>query len=441
MAKTGAIKTHVANTTPVKKYRWIMLSLVFFATTINYLDRQVISLLKDDYLEPLFETDYSNIVIAFQVCYAVGMIATGFIIDRLGTKMGYAVSLIVWSLASIGHAFAKSTIGFMMARAVLGVSEAGNFPAAIKTVAEWFPKKERALAAGIFNSGTNIGAILAPLTVPLIAGTWGWQAAFVITGAIGLLWILFWWLLYESPGKHAKVSKEELAYINADDKDLDELANEGKEIKWRKLLTYKQTWSFAILKFFTDPVWWFILFWLPSFLNKQYGMTKMQLASPIAVVYTMAMFGSIAGGWLSGYFIKRGWPVYKARRTALFIFALCALPMLFAQWAGSFNYWYAVLIIGLAASAHQAWSANIYTTVSDMFPKKSVASVVGIGGMVGAIGGIIIARTAGLLLDHYNALGAIETGYYVLFIICALAYIIAWTLFSLLVSKMPKVKI
>jgi ACS family hexuronate transporter-like MFS transporter len=338
MAKTGAIKTHVANTTPVKKYRWIMLSLVFFATTINYLDRQVISLLKDDYLEPLFgwnETDYSNIVIAFQVCYAVGMIATGFIIDRLGTKMGYALSLIVWSLASIGHAFAKSTIGFMMARAVLGVSEAGNFPAAIKTVAEWFPKKERALAAGIFNSGTNIGAILAPLTVPLIAGTWGWQAAFVITGAIGLLWILFWWLLYESPGKHAKVSEEELAYINADDKDLDELANEGKEIKWRKLLTYKQTWSFAILKFFTDPVWWFILFWLPSFLNKQYGMTKMQLASPIAVVYTMAMFGSIAGGWLSGYFIKRGWPVYKARRTALFIFALCALPMLFAQWAGS----------------------------------------------------------------------------------------------------------
>jgi ACS family hexuronate transporter-like MFS transporter len=444
MAKTGAIKTHVANTTPVKKYRWIMLSLVFFATTINYLDRQVISLLKDDYLEPLFgwnETDYSNIVIAFQVCYAVGMIATGFIIDRLGTKMGYALSLIVWSLASIGHAFAKSTIGFIMARAVLGVSEAGNFPAAIKTVAEWFPKKDRALAAGIFNSGTNIGAILAPLTVPLIASAWGWQAAFVITGAIGLLWILFWWLLYESPGKHAKVSEEELAYINADDKDPDELANEGKEIKWRKLLTYKQTWSFAILKFFTDPVWWFILFWLPSFLNKQYGMTKMQLASPIAVVYTMAMFGSIAGGWLSGYFIKRGWPVYKARRTALFIFALCALPMLFAQWAGSFNYWYGVLIIGLAASAHQAWSANIYTTVSDMFPKKSVASVVGIGGMVGAIGGIIIARTAGLLLDHYNAQGAIETGYYVLFIICALAYIIAWTLFSLLVSKMPKVKI
>jgi ACS family hexuronate transporter-like MFS transporter len=444
MAKTGAIKTHVANTTPVKKYRWIMLSLVFFATTINYLDRQVISLLKDDYLEPLFgwnETDYSNIVIAFQVCYAVGMIATGFIIDRLGTKMGYALSLIVWSLASIGHAFAKSTIGFIMARAVLGVSEAGNFPAAIKTVAEWFPKKDRALAAGIFNSGTNIGAILAPLTVPLIASAWGWQAAFVITGAIGLLWILFWWLLYESPGKHAKVSEEELAYINADDKDPDELANEGKEIKWRKLLTYKQTWSFAILKFFTDPVWWFILFWLPSFLNKQYGMTKMQLASPIAVVYTMAMFGSIAGGWLSGYFIKRGWPVYKARRTSLFIFALCALPMLFAQWAGSFNYWYAVLIIGLAASAHQAWSANIYTTVSDMFPKKSVASVVGIGGMVGAIGGIIIARTAGLLLDHYNAQGAIETGYYVLFIICALAYIIAWTLFSLLVSKMPKVKI
>ena len=443
MAEVKVIQAAVHKTQTVKKYRWLILSLVFFATTINYLDRQVISLLKDDYLEPLFgwnETDYSNIVIAFQISYAAGMIFTGFIIDRLGTKIGYALSLIVWSLASIGHAFARSTIGFMMARAVLGVSEAGNFPAAIKTVAEWFPKMERALAAGIFNSGTNIGAILAPLTVPLIAGVWGWQAAFVITGAIGLLWLFFWWLLYQSPDKHKKISQEELAYINADDTDLDEVDNAGKEIKWRKLFTYKQTWSFAILKFFTDPVWWFILFWLPSFLNKQYGMTKMQLAFPIAVVYTMAMFGSIAGGWLSGHFIKKGWPLYKARRTALLIFALCALPMLFAQWAGTFNYWYAVIIIGLTASAHQAWSANIFTTVSDMFPKKSVASVVGIGGMIGAIGGIIIARTAGLLLDHYKALGKIETGYYVMFIICALAYIIAWTIFSLLVPKMPKVK-
>jgi ACS family hexuronate transporter-like MFS transporter len=433
-----------ANQTPVKKYRWIILSLVFFATTINYLDRQVISLLKDDYLEPLFgwtETDYANIVIAFQITYALGMIGSGFIIDRIGTKSGYALALVIWSLAAIGHAFAISTGGFMAARAVLGFSEAGNFPAAIKTVAEWFPKKERALAAGIFNSGTNIGAIIAPLSVPLIAGTLGWEWAFIITGAIGLIWLLFWWLFYDSPHKHKKISTEEYNHIHSDDIEDEKFEDAPTKVKWFKLLGYRQTWSFALLKFFTDPVWWFILFWLPSFLNKQYGMTKLALAFPIAVVYTIAMFGSIAGGWLSGYFIQRGWPLYKARRTALLIFALCALPMLAAQWLGTFNYWYAVLIIGLAASAHQAWSANIFTTVSDMFPKKAVASVVGIGGMVGAVGGIIIARTAGLLLDHFKALGKIETGYYIMFIICALAYIIAWSLFSLLVPKMPKVKI
>lgn len=444
----GTIPLHIksdqrksSDDAPVKKYRWIILSLVFFATTINYLDRQVISLLKDDYLEPLFgwnETDYANIVIAFQVSYALGMVGAGFMIDRVGTKLGYALSLAIWSLAAISHAFAKSTLGFMMVRAALGISEAGNFPAAIKTVAEWFPKKERALAAGIFNSGTNVGAILAPLTVPMIAGTLGWEWAFIITGAIGLIWLIFWWLYYAPPHTHKKISKEELTFIHSDDKYESESALSTDKIKWLTLLSYRQTWAFAILKFFTDPIWWFILFWLPSFLNKQYGMTKMDLAFPIAVVYTMAMFGSIAGGWLSGYFIHRGWPLYKARRTALFIFACCALPMLLAQWLGTFHYWYAVLIIGLAASAHQAWSANIFTTVSDMFPKKAVASVVGIGGMIGAIGGILIARTAGLLLDHYKELGTIETGYYIMFIICATGYIIAWTLFSLIVPKMPK---
>ncbi len=263
---------------------------------------------------------------------------------------------------------------------------------------------------------------------------WGWQWAFIITGAIGLIWLLFWWLFYESPQKHKKVSQQELDYINSDDPEI-ETATE--KVKWIKLLGYKQTWAFAILKFFTDPIWWFILFWLPSFLNKQYQMTKLDLAIPIAVVYTMAMFGSIAGGWLSGYFINLGWPVYRARRTALLIFAVCALPMLAAQYLGSYNSWNAIIIIGFAASAHQAWSANIFTTVSDMFPKKAVASVVGIGGMIGALGGIIIAKTAGLLLDYYDNLGKIETGYYIMFIICAFAYLIAWSLFSLLVPKMP----
>ncbi|RZK58795.1 MAG: MFS transporter [Pedobacter sp.] len=436
----------MANNQPTKSrkgYRWIILSLVFFATTINYLDRQVISLLKDDYLQPLFgwkESDYANIVIAFQVAYALGMVGSGIIIDKIGTKLGYALSLTVWSLTAIGHAFGSSTFGFLIARAVLGVSEAGNFPAAIKTVAEWFPKKERALAAGIFNSGTNVGAIVAPLSVPLIAATLGWEWAFVITGAIGLTWLIFWWIFYDSPQKHKKITSEELLYISEDDGSEVEL-NSDPPIKWFKLLSYRQTWSFAILKFFTDPIWWFILFWLPSFLNKQYGMTKLDLALPIAVVYTMAMFGSIAGGWLSGYFIRIGWPLYKARRIALLIFAVCALPMLAAQWMGSYSYWNAVIIIGFAASAHQAWSANIFTTVSDMFPKQAVASVVGIGGMVGAFGGILIAKTAGALFDHYDALNQIESGYHIMFIICAFAYLAAWALFSLLVPKMPKVKI
>ncbi|SDG98475.1 MFS transporter [Mucilaginibacter sp. P25] len=425
----------------VKQYRWTILCLVFFATTINYLDRQVISLLKDDYLEPLFgwnESDYANIVIAFQITYALGMLGSGFIIDKIGTKRGYALALFIWSIASIAHAFVKSTFGFLITRSALGFSEAGNFPAAIKTVAEWFPKKERALATGIFNSGTNVGAIFAPLCVPFIAIKFGWEWTFILTGAIGIIWLIFWFVFYQTPQQHKKISKDEFQYITNDENI--NIA-ETQKTKWISLLFYKQTWAFAALKFFTDPVWWFILFWLPSFLNRQYGMTKLNLALPIAVVYTMAMFGSIIGGWLSGHLIKLGWPVYKARRLALLIFALCALPMLAAQWLGTFNYWNAVAIIGLTASAHQAWSANIFTTVSDMFPKKAIASVVGIGGTVGAVGGVLISKLAGFLLTYYSNLGKIEVGYYIMFIICSMAYIIAWIIFSLLAPKMPKAEI
>jgi ACS family hexuronate transporter-like MFS transporter len=424
-----------------KTYRWTILSLVFLATTINYLDRQVISLLKDDYLQPLFgwtELDYANIVIAFQVAYAIGMVAGGWVIDRIGTKMGYALWLTVWSLATVGHALMKTVFGFSVARGVLGLSQAGNFPAAIKTVAEWFPKKERAFAAGIFNSGTNVGAIIAPLLVPLIAMAYGWKWAFIIPGLAGLVWLIFWVLHYQQPADHRGLSQEEYDYIHRDDQVGEDPASPEK-VPWLQLLRYKQTWAFAALKFFSDPVWWFLLFWLPSFLNKAYGMSQLELAIPIAVVYLMAMVGSVAGGWLSGHFMSRGWPLYRARRTSLLIFALMALPMVFAQYLGQFNYWYAVAIIGLATSAHQAWSANIFTTVSDMFPKKAVGSVVGIGGMVGSIGGVLVARTAGLLLDHYQALGIIETGYYFMFMFCALAYLVAWGIFSLLVPKMPEV--
>jgi ACS family hexuronate transporter-like MFS transporter len=428
----------------IGKYRWTILALVFFATTVNYLDRQVISLLKDDYLDPQFgwsESDYADIVIMFQLAYAIGMIGVGRIIDKIGTKLGYALSLFVWSIAAIGHAFAKSTLGFMVARGTLGISEAGNFPAAIKTVAEWFPKKERAFATGLFNSGTNLGAIIAPLTVPLIAVYFGWQWAFILTGTIGLIWLFFWYVVYEIPSKHKKLSKAEYEYIHS---DIDEkvLQHDTKEkLSWFKLLGFRQTWAFVVGKLLTDPVWWFYLFWLPSFLNKQYGMVKTEVALPIALVYTMTTVGSIYGGWLSGYLIGKGWEVYKARRTAMLIFALLVIPVVSAQALGQFSHWYAVLIIGLAASSHQAWSANIFTTVSDMFPKKAVASVTGIGGMAGAVGGILLSAAAGLLLDHYKALGTIETGYYIMFIICGSAYVLAWVIFNVLAPKMKRAEI
>lgn len=427
-------------------YRWTICALIFFATTINYLDRSVISLLKPA-LEKQFnwrESDYANIVIAFQLAYAIGLLGAGRIIDIIGTKSGYALSLFLWSLAAIGHAFVKSTLGFGVARAFLGITEAGNFPAAIKTVAEWFPKKERALATGIFNSGTNIGAILAPLTVPFIAEKWGWQWAFIITGAIGLIWLLFWFILYEVPSKQKRLSEEEFNYIHSDaDEKTDDAVTDGPvaKVSWFRLLGYRQTWAFVLGKFLTDPVWWFYLFWLPAFLKAQYNIEGTASAFPIAVVYTMSCFGSVGGGYLPMYFIKRGWPVHRARKTSMFIYALSAIPVVFAQWLGSMNMWYAVLIIGFAASAHQAWSANIFTTVSDMFPKKAVASVVGIGGMAGAIGGILIAKAAGLIFDHYKALGILETGYYIMFIICGSAYIIAWLLMHFFAGNLKPVKL
>jgi ACS family hexuronate transporter-like MFS transporter len=426
----------------IGKYRWTICSLIFFATTINYLDRQVISLVKLN-LDVEFgwsKNDYANIIIAFQFAYAVGMIGAGRLIDKLGTKVGYALSLLLWSVAAMAHALVKSTAGFMVARLGLGITEAGNFPAAIKTVAEWFPKKERALATGIFNSGTNIGAIVAPLTVPFIAEQWSWRVAFIITGAIGLIWLLFWFLFYEIPARHKKLSKAEFEYIHSDvDEKPDELITTEK-ISWKKLLAYKQTWAFAIGKFMTDGVWWFFLFWLPDFLNEQYHLTNTQIALPIALVYTIATVGSIYGGWLPMNFIKRGWPVFKARKTSMLIYALCVVPVFLAQFIGAYNMWFAVLIIGFAASAHQAWSANIFTTVSDMFPKIAVGSVVGIGGMAGGVGSMALSKTAGLLFDYYKHLGKIETGYFIMFVFCGMAYIIGWLFIHFLVPNMKRVE-
>lgn len=434
------------NTGKIGNYRWTICSLVFFATTINYLDRQVISLLKP-FLEQQFqwsESDYANIVFVFQLCYAAGLMGIGYIIDKIGTKLGYALSLFMWSIAAILHAAAKSTLGFSVWRGMLGVSEAGNFPAAIKTVAEWFPKKERALATGIFNSGTNIGAIIAPLVVPWIAIKWGWQWAFIITGAIGLIWLLFWFLIYEVPAKHKKLSQAEFEYINSDDEQQTERVEEEKnvpKIPWLKLLSYKQTWAFFVGKFLTDPVWWFFLFWLPAFLNAEYGLVGMQVSIPLMIVYTLSAVGSIFGGYIPLYLIKMGWAVSKARKTSMLIYAFFPLPVLFSQALGQYSMWYAVLIIGIAAAAHQAWSANIFTTVSDMFPKNAVSSVTGIGGMAGAIGGMLIAKLTGGLLDHFKALGNIKTGYYILFLICGSAYLIAWAImFKVLVPKMKPIE-
>lgn len=423
------------------KYRWTICSLVFFATTINYLDRAVISLLKSTLAVEFkwTESDYANIVVAFQLCYAIGLLGAGRLIDKLGTKVGYALATALWSVAAIAHALVTSTTGFFVARGFLGITEAGNFPAAIKTVSEWFPKKERALATGIFNSGSNIGAIIAPLTVPYIASKLGWQWAFIITGLFGFIWLVCWFLFYEVPKKHKQLTTSEYEYIHS---DVDEvIADNGEELKlsWGKLLSYKQTWAFAIGKFFTDPVWWFYLFWLPDFLEKQYGLTKTEIALPVAFAYTMATLGSIVGGWIPMQLIKKGWTVFKARKTSMLVYACCVLPVISAQYLGTVNMWLAVTVIGFAMAAHQAWSANIFTTVSDMFPKNATASVTGIGGMFGALGGILIAKSAGKLFDYYKSIGDKQTGYLIMFIICGVAYVIAWVLMHLLVPKMKKI--
>ncbi len=417
-------------------YRWTICALVFFATTINYLDRSVISLLKSS-LEKEFnwtESDYSNIVIAFQLSYAGGLLLAGRLIDKVGTKLGYALSLLLWSVAAMCHGLVRSTIGFIIARAALGISEAGNFPSAIKTIAEWFPKKERALATGFFNSGTSIGAIAAPLTVPAIAVYFGWQWAFVITGAIGLIWLLFWYRIYTVPAKNKKLSKDEFDYIHSDT-DNNAVVQEDS-VPWFRLLKYRQTWAVALGKFLTDPVWWFYLFWLPAFLKAQYGLEGTQTSLPVALVFVMSMGGSVFGGWLPLQFIRKGWPLPRARRTAMFIYALCAIPVVAAQYVGGINMWLALVVIGFGAAAHQAWSANMFTTASDMFPKKAVASVTGIGGMAGALGGMLIAKLAGGLFDHYKALGTIETGYYIMFLVCGSAYLLAWLLVGVLVPGM-----
>jgi ACS family hexuronate transporter-like MFS transporter len=426
----------------IGRYRWTICGLVFFATTVNYLDRQVISLLKSTLTHDLNwnDADYANVELAFKIAYAIGLLLAGRLIDKIGTKIGYALATTIWSLAAIGHALAKGVTGFIVARSVLGVSEAGNFPAAIKTVAEWFPKKERALATGIFNSGSNVGAIIAPLTVPYITIAWGWQWAFIITGAFGLTWLILWFIYYEVPQKQKRLAQAEYDYIHGDVDEKGDNELTGPKLSWSKLLSYKQTWAFSIGKFLTDPIWWFYLFWLPDFLESQYGLKITGVALPVALVYTMSTAGSIGGGWLPMNMMKNGMPVFRARKMSMLIYAFLVVPILFAQILGGVNMWLAVIIIGLAAAAHQAWSANIFTTVSDMFPKNSTASVTGIGGMFGALGGIVLtALVQKRMFVHYRAIHQIETAYYIMFAICASAYLIAWLIMHFLVPKMKRI--
>jgi ACS family hexuronate transporter-like MFS transporter len=422
---------------PIGNQRWIVVALLFFATTINYIDRQVIGLLKPT-LEVEFgwsEKDYANIVMAFTAAYALGLLVFGRIIDRIGTKMGFSISIVFWSIAACLHGVVKTTFGFGIARAALGLGESGNFPAAIKTVAEWFPKKERALATGIFNSGANIGAVFAPILVPTILALYGWQEAFIITGAIGFVWLIFWLYYYEIPTRHKKVTEAELAHIHSDNEE--DTSNE-KPITWGTLFRVRQTYVFIAGKLLTDPIWWFFLFWLPSYFSTSFNLDLKKPGWPLVIIYMATSIGSIGGGYLSSYFIQKGWPVYKARKTAMFIFALCVLPIMSAKYAT--NMWVAVALISLAAAAHQAWSANIFTVASDMFPKKAISSVVGIGGMAGSIGGVLFPIFVGYILETYRLLGDSTAGYNIIFFVCGLMYMLAWAVMHFISPKMTPYK-
>jgi len=447
----GALKP----VTPVSSnYRWVICGLLFFATTFNYLDRQVISYLKDPiFCAPVAQggfgwsnTDFANLTSAFTAFYAGMTIIAGWVIDKIGTKMGLALSLIVWSIFGIANAFVgRLVIMHMAVRSAFAVGEGGNFPASIKTVAEWFPKRERALATAIFNSGSNAGAMIAALFVPwcmiYFGDQKGWKMAFIITGAAGFLWLIFWFWLYDPPNKQKRLSKIEYDYIHIDDETAadQQTGDKTKKVSWLKLFSYRQLWAFFAGKFMTDGIWWFLLFWLPDYLHKQFNMTKHDIMLPTFIVYGVAIIGSIYGGSVPMILIKRGWPVYKARMTTMLIIAACPLVVLTTQYFGNVEHFgkmasiLAIATICVGATAHQAWSANLFTTVSDMFPKKAIGSVIGIGTMAGGIGGVIIQKIAGYLTDAFK--NTPQTAYLIMFVICALSYLIAWCLMKALVPR------
>jgi ACS family hexuronate transporter-like MFS transporter len=411
-----------------RHFRWVICAVLFFGATNNYMDRQILGLLKGT-LQREFgwnEIDYGNLVFAFQTAYAAGMLLVGRLIDRIGTRIGYALAVGAWSLAAMGHALAGAFSHFATARAALGFSEAGVFPGSIKTVAEWFPKKERALATGVFNAGTNIGAILTPLVVPWIAAHWGWRWAFICIGASGILVIVMWLLLYGKPEGHARVTPEELAHIKSDPPE------SAERIPWLRLLPHRETWAFALGKFCIDPIWWFYLYWMPDFFNRNHGLNLLQIGPPLVAIYLISDAGSVAGGWLSSSLIKRGVSINVARKSAMLVCALCVLPIVGAYY--SHSKWTAALLIGLAAAAHQGFSANLFTITSDMFPSRAVGSVTGLGGMAGAIGGMLIATIVGHVLEWTGS-------YFVPFLIAASAYLLALGLIHLLSPRLQPAKL
>jgi len=433
--------------TRVGTFRWVICGLLFLAATINYIDRQVIGILKST-LQAQFgwsEIDYSDIVFAFQLAYAIGFIFAGRLMDRVGTKIGFSLALTIWSLAAVAHAgattfgpaaaialgviglnYSASVAGFIAARFALGIGESGNFPAAIKTVAEWFPRSERAFATGLFNAGTNIGAIVAPAVVPSITIRYGWQTAFVATGLIGFAWLALWWSLYERPDRHPRLAAAERAYIASDPPD------PAVRVAWKTLLPHRQTWAVATAKFMTDPIWWVYLFWIPDFFSRKFGLSLLELGPPVIVVYLVSDVGSVFGGWLSSRLITRGWSVNASRKTAMLVCASAVVPIVAASRVESM--WAAVALISLAAAAHQGWSANVYTLASDMFPRQAVGSVIGFAGMSGAVGGMLIAKVTGYILQ--------TTGSYLpIFIIAGTTYLVTLAIVHALSPRLEPVRL
>ncbi len=472
------------------KYRWTICALLFFATTINYLDRQVLSLTWKDFIAPEFHwtnNDYGNVAAIFSIVYAISMLLSGRIIDWLGTKKGYMWAIFVWSIGAILHAFcgivtsgmltgnwlvgfaeSKEIIAnledisrivnisvtiFIIARVVLAVGEGGNFPAAMKATVEYFPKKDRGFATSIFNSGTTIGALLAPLTIPLIAATYGWEMSFILIGALGFIWMGFWQFMYKKPENNPKMNAEELNYIQQDveQQQVEETKVEtSSKVPLSTYLKYKQTWALIFGKFFTDGVWWFLLFWFPAYLSSVYDIKSSDTEGKLAifVLYAITML-SIIGGWLPTYFVeKKGMQVYAGRMKAMLIFAFFPLLILLAQPLGSYSYWFPVVLIGISAAAHQSWSANIFSAVGDMFPKKAIATVTGISGLAGGLGSFLINKTSGVLFDYaeqsnmkFFGFEGIDAGYFIIFACCSVAYLVAWSIMRMLVPRMKVINL